>query len=251
MTESDDKVMGLYDHALSATKKGAKGVLVLDCTDSRVYAEGNVFQKAARVQDFYYSQGQDIFVIVNVGRGAFYRPPGQKSGKRCSNVRKVAEVISAVDSEYGIEIPVFIFGYSRMKRCVSYRSSLRVPTRVVIYMGQGYSIENLVQSLGRATFNGNDLLASNDHSSVTCLMESQDFAVVKKHIAYVQEIQRRLDQGETLDEAMRGSIAMQPNISVIPIARLVSARESMTSGSITRETPLKILLAILIHLTTV
>jgi hypothetical protein len=125
---TDDKVMGLYEHALSSAENGAKGVLLLDCTDSRVYAEGNVFQKAARIQDYYERQGRGVFVIVHVGRGIFYRAPGQKDGKHCSKGRTVSETITSVDTKHGLDIPVFIFGYSKMKRCISYRSSARVPT---------------------------------------------------------------------------------------------------------------------------
>ena len=208
---TDEKVMRLYDHALLTTEVGAKGGLVLDCTLSRVYADNNKFQKAARVQDYYRSQGKDIFVIVNVGKGTFYRSPGQKAGKKCSNQRKVSEVIAEFDSKYGLEMPIFVFGYSKMKRCISYRSSARVPTHIVLFMGQGHSVENLVQALGRATFTGKDLLESNGHESVTYLMGSQDAAVVTKHVAYVEEIQRRLDQNETLDEAMRGAKEKLPD----------------------------------------
>lgn len=78
-------------------------------------------------------------------------------------------------------------------------------------MGQGHSVENLVQAVGRATFTGKDLLKRNGHDSVTFLMESRDYTVVKKHVSYVQEIQRRLDRGESLDEAMRGSKQKLPD----------------------------------------
>lgn len=208
---TDDKVIRLYNHALSAAESGAKGVLVLDCTLSRVNVDLNQFQKAARVQDYYRSQGKDVFVIVNVGGGGFYRSPGEKNGKKCSSQRKVSEIIAKVDSVHGLETPIFIFGYSKMKRCISYRSAARVPTHIVLFMGQGHSIENLVQAVGRATFTGKEILKSNGHKSVTYLLESQDAAVFEKHVAYVQEIQHRLDRGETLDEAMRGSRQKLPD----------------------------------------
>jgi hypothetical protein len=78
-------------------------------------------------------------------------------------------------------------------------------------MGQGHSVENLVQAVGRATYIGKDVLKRNGHDFVTFLMESRDYTVVIKHISYVQEIQRRLDLGEGLDEAMRGSIEKLPD----------------------------------------
>ena len=60
------KVKQLYDDAL-VESPGKKGVLLLDCTNPRVYAQGNVLEKAQKVQDMYASQGKRIVVIVTHG----------------------------------------------------------------------------------------------------------------------------------------------------------------------------------------
>jgi len=183
---ADEKVKMLYDAALATRASNAKGVLVLDCTLPRVEVEGNVFQKAARLQDMYRSEGKEITVLVNVGMGVSYRFPGQKMGFSCRPTRKIGVVIQEIDASatYGLATPIFVFGYAKLRRVISYRSQLRVPTHIVLYLGNGHSVENLIQALGRATFNGKSLLEQNGHSHVTYLMPEKDVNVASAYGSY-------------------------------------------------------------------
>jgi len=210
---ADAKVKLLYDTALATQDENAKGILVLDCTLSRVNVEGNKFQKAARLQELYRHKGKDIIVIVYTGRGVSYRLPGQRTGFSCARKRKIGDVMEKIDASanYGLDMPIFVFGYSKMRRVISYRSSLRVPTHIVMYLGMGHSVENFIQALGRATFNGKSVLEQNGHSHVTYLMPGHDANIAPAYDSFVKEIHRRCMNGDSLNQAMSGANGKLPD----------------------------------------
>jgi hypothetical protein len=210
---TNEKVKLLYDDALSTLDKGATGILVLDCTLPRVFADGNMFQKAGRVQDMYHTQGSPIVVIVNVGGGVFYRFPGQKYGFHCSSKRKIGDVIKMIDDpdNFGLDTPVFAFGYQKMGRAISYRSELRVPTHIGCYLGDGFPVDQVIQVLGRATFNGKKILEKNGHEAVVYLTRKFDAYVAPKHDECMEIIQQRSNDGETLDEILSGTKSKLPD----------------------------------------
>ena len=129
---------------------------MLDITDSRVFTDDNIFQKAACVQNCFCCRGKERVIVVVVGSGIHIRRPGYLHGRlvrhRSTRTGKtISQVLDQLDVELGLEVPIFVFGYSKMKRCISYRSSRRVPTHIVNSLGPGQSVENFIQSLGRAT----------------------------------------------------------------------------------------------------
>lgn len=139
-------------NALSDSTK--QGVLLLDCTTNRVTADYNIFQKAACVQNHYFFQGKDVVIVVFVGGGIYFTRPGFLHGRKDPNRMGISEVLNKLDDEFGLQMPIFVFGYSKMKRCISYRSDRRVPTHMVLSLGFGQSDESFIQAIGRATFNG-------------------------------------------------------------------------------------------------
>lgn len=195
---TNDSVMRLYDNAMSKPSDGKKeGVLLLDCTANRVKVECNIFQKAAGVQDHFCAQGKRLVVVVFVGDGIFFRRPGFLHGRYVPNQKRIADVINRLDEEYGLQIPIFVFGWTKMRRCISYRSDRRVPTHMVLLLGQNQSDESYIQALGRATFNGLEtVLAKNGHSHITVLTSKNDFAMARKHQNFVQDISTRVKAGE-------------------------------------------------------
>lgn len=196
---SDEKQMMLYDDAMS----GKSGVLLLDSTASRVSVYDNIFDKAACVQNYYRQHGKDMVVVVCIGRGIYVRRPGFLQGRFTK--KTISEVISVLDMEYGLEMPIFVFGYSKMRRCVSYRSKLRVPTHMVLMLGGGYSIESFIQAIGRGTFNGkNSVLKANGHRHVIVLTGQDDFLSAKKYLKWVEEVMKRQNEGYSMSEAIQG-----------------------------------------------
>jgi hypothetical protein len=210
---TNDDVKLLYDTALSTADKGARGILVLDRTLSRINVDGNVFQKAGKLQDMYHAEGTPFVVMTYVGSGISYRFPGQKHGHHCSSKRKIGDVIKMIDESdnFGLDTPVFVFGYTKMDRVISYRSNLRVPTHMVLYLGDGHSIEKMIQALGRATFNGKSLLEANGHKAPIVLNRRSDANVAPKHDECMIVYEQRFNGGETWDEILHGKNSRLPD----------------------------------------
>ena len=61
--------------------------------------------------------------------------------------------------------PVAVFGYSQMIRGDSFRSDWRVPTHIVQQLSNAMSVDRMVQSAGRASFIGKELLDINATAS--------------------------------------------------------------------------------------
>jgi hypothetical protein len=201
-----NSMMLLYEDALSGIGEGGapkQGVLLLDCTASRVHAEMNVFQKAACVQNHYFQQKKKIVIVVYVGRGIYVRRPGFQCGRFVPNRITIGEVLDQLDEEFGLEMPIFVFGYSKMRRCISYRSEKRVPTHLVLYLGIGQSNESFIQALGRATFNGLETcLKKNGFKHVTVLLSYNDLQMARKYTNFVHEVSERLRGGVSLQQLL-------------------------------------------------
>lgn len=189
---TDENVMRLYDDALSQPDPDdgnakREGILLLDCTASRVVVDENIFQKAVGVQNHYFVQGKPMVVVVFVGTGIYLRRPGFENGRYIPSKQKsIVDVINHLDQEYGLAMPIFVFGWTKMRRCISYRSDRRVPTHMVLLLGNNQSDESYIQALGRATFNGlGTVLTKNGHSHVTILTSKNDFAMARKYQKYI------------------------------------------------------------------
>jgi hypothetical protein len=197
---TNEKVMMLYDNALSRTN--TKGVLLLDCTDPRVYAYGNVIEKAEKVQNLFLKEkNKPIVVIAYIGKGIQVRLPGETWVPHTEGLSNVIDSIDD-DIEYGLDTPVFVFGFSKMRRGISYRSSRRVPTHYAILLGVGHSHENTIQSHGRATFRGKGSLQENGFEYVTVFGSSSDLEMAQKYQQFTLAVQERLNAGASLEVAL-------------------------------------------------
>lgn len=121
----------------------------------------------------------------------------------------MCEVINLID-ETGFKGAIFMFGFALMKRSISFRGSKRVPTHIILHMGLGHNIENVVQAAGRGTFIGKHILLENGHSHVTALMPSGDWDMCVAHQKYVHEVHERVVKGEPIRAAMQGAIKALP-----------------------------------------
>lgn len=169
------QVMALYDHALlpNPANPNKKGVLVLDISCPRVYVAGNLKDKADSIQELYRRQGVDIVVVTFSGRGISVKLPNEEWEDEKYRKSLIGTVLNEIDNKYGLEMPIAIFGYTKMCRGISFRSDKRVPTHMLLSLGRGHNISTIVQSLGRATFNGKTILNDNGFDSVTVLMTSR------------------------------------------------------------------------------
>ncbi|CAB9502596.1 expressed unknown protein [Seminavis robusta] len=204
----------MVDMLREALQSTHKGILVLVATNPRVYAEGNVLTQAAGTQNFFRAEGTDFVAVAATGRGVYFRFPGCRKGRFIrKKLKTVSEIISQMDKAVRLDTPIIIFGYSRMCRCVSFRSSTRVPTHMILSRGPGYSLEDYIQAIGRATFNGLSVLEQNGHSHVTVLTNENDFLAAKKYYSFVQAINVYLSRnpGVPLQKVLRCATKKLPD----------------------------------------
>lgn len=197
-------VIGLYNDALAGYPH-KKGVLLLDCSCPRVHAANNVIEKAESVQRLYKCQKKHIAVMVVIGRGIMVRLP-RKGWVEMKKYSLISDAIEDIDETCGLETPLFIFGFSKMRRGVSFRSSRRVPTHFLVALGRGYNCSNVVQTLGRATFNGKSILKENGFSHVTMLTNHQDLRMASKMQEFIEEIYRRIENGCDFYDAVKNEM---------------------------------------------
>lgn len=124
---ANKKNMALCDDAMSG--KG-KNVLLLDASCPRVYAVNNIRDKATAIQKLYKKRGKPLIVITFSGRGIAVKFPDKKWDHETWRKSLIGQLLEHIDDDdtYGPYMPVFIFGYSKLCRGVSFRSSKRVPT---------------------------------------------------------------------------------------------------------------------------
>jgi hypothetical protein len=203
---TDESVMDLYEDAMGVCETDIskrQGTLLLDCTNNRVWAEENIFQKASCVQNCYHRLGKKMVVICVVGNGIYFRRPGFTHGRKVNNQKTVSEVLQQLDKEFGLSIPFFVFGFSKMRRCISFRSDSRVPTHMVLNLGLGQSNESFIQAIGRATFNGLEtVLKKNGYHSVTVLAPKRDLKMAQRYTNFVHEVSQKLTSGEASTESV-------------------------------------------------
>jgi hypothetical protein len=155
----------------------------------------------ASVQRYYaeHDTPKQIEVVVNVGKGIFHRKLGDPPGEwRWWKGVKLSDVLNYLDKS-GLHVPIFVFGFFKMTRGVSCRSDLRVPTHIVARLGPGYSIENMLQAVGRATFNGKSLLEQNvgAGAKVKVLTNESDFKALQLYQTFMTNQQVNCQNGNT------------------------------------------------------
>ena len=190
---ADGKVMKLYTDAARRVD-GRKGVLLLDCTSPRVFADGNVREKAELVQTWCKDdQNSSIVVITFTGRGISKRICGEDWIEYDKSV-EIGEVIEEIDGDEkaGLDMPIFVFGFLKLRRGISYRSNGRVPTHFVVSLGRGHNAMNVIQAMGRATFNGKCW-----HAHLLCKLGSR-FSRFRLTLSYVINLHRTAFSGKSL-----------------------------------------------------
>ena len=80
-------------------------------------------------------------------------------------------------------------------------------------LGRGQNTSGIAQTLGRATGNCRDVLGDNGFDCVKVLTTSTDLTVCIKMNNYINEIGRRMGQGDTIFQAMTGATETMPDDS--------------------------------------
>ena len=125
--------------------------------------------------------------------------------------KTISEVLEEIDAQYGLEKPVFIFGFIKMCRGISFRSAKRVPTHMAVSLGRGHNSSTVLQTIGRATFNGKSILIENGFETVKILTTQNDFRTSRKTQKFISEVHKRMKKGNTLAEALEGTSQKYPH----------------------------------------
>jgi len=91
---TSDKVIQLYHDAGDGSKEN---ILLLDITNNRVHAEGNIYTKAKLVQEYMKRErNADVAVVCIDGKGMKYRLPGQ-GWVECDKGTTVCEALGTIE----------------------------------------------------------------------------------------------------------------------------------------------------------
>ena len=82
-----------------------------------------------------------------------------------------------------------------------------MPTHILMAMGRGHNISTIVQTLGRATFNGKDTLKENGFDCVRVLTTSSDYTLCEKVQSYINVVAQRIELGDTFAQAVTGAVS--------------------------------------------
>ena len=203
------KVRAMYDDAAAHPRS-----LLLDVTSPAVTATGNIYTKA---EDLLRQHRHAIAIVVS-GR-EIWRKCG--SGARPADPAKLAEyarpqsftgrnksfaaVLTQIDIDFPAS-PIFVFGYSQMQRGISYRSSTRVPSHMILDFKKAMSLCRLVQAAGRSNGKQATQLMTNmglDRPIVRLLTSSNDFDAIRNYPRFLEQIrQNMVDHDMNLEQAL-------------------------------------------------
>lgn len=202
--------------------------------------------KANGVQKLYRKRGKLLIVITFSGSGIYVKFPveidpidsqsiddeeseeessesidDEQSEGKSGEWRKwhnsvIGTLLQYIDDKCGLVVPVLIVAYTKMCRGISFRSDGRVPTHMLMSLGRGHNASTIVQTLGRSTFNGKQILNANGFDSVTVLATANDYTMCHKMQAYIDTIYERIQLGDTFAEAVTGAVSCFTSIRLVP-----------------------------------
>jgi hypothetical protein len=177
--------------------------------------ENNVQWKAESVQQLLSSEGLSVIVIAFTGQdGISVKFPGEEWDKVKWKDRLIGELLENIDQDpkCGLKIPVFIFGTpKKMGRCISFRSNKRVPSHLILYLGDGHNNSNNRQAIGRLEGYAKSQLLANGLECALVLTRKGDFIGAKNHDHYVEHVNKRLKKGDSMHEAVHGTNEKVPH----------------------------------------
>ena len=136
----------LYEDAYSE-QIGKKGVLLLDISNPRVNAPGNVTEMAEAVQKSF----PKIMVITITGKKMSFRSSNDDEWQDQDRDVTFGQLLENIDETWGMHMPIFVFGMVKMLRSVSFRSSRRVPTHILLHLGKGKPSSYIVRTVTKSS----------------------------------------------------------------------------------------------------
>lgn len=204
------KVLMLFQDLMSKQHGRRRGGLLLDISSPRVNTtDGSIFSKADYMQRLFPGL---VAVVVHGARGSGiqWRAPCEQGGRPSRNGWKDVEAnksmpdaLEMLDHKFP-QVPIAVFGYSRMIRSETFRSSTRIPTHTLVSLGMGQSLDKLVQAVGRASFRGAHMLTESGWDHVTILTTAPDFDNMNAYQAWQMEVHKKMEeQNLTLEQCLQ------------------------------------------------
>ena len=182
----DPAVKKMYDDVERERVGGRLGLLLIDVTNPRVYAEGNTIARAQMLAEAYPRWD---FLVIN-GKGVYrVSPSGDATLEVCfraprtSRFGSLKALLNHLDAT--LHRPVCLIGYGMIRRSLSVRSNLRVPTHVICAPCKGTSLADFMQMIGRATGKNGGVLAG---GHVTALVSEEDWDAAVHYDAFVRDV---------------------------------------------------------------
>lgn len=159
--------------------------LLLDITTPWVTAKGNNFERSVKIRK-HLRDGihRDVVFVVVTGQHIKVLKPDDEvfTDEFLVRDKEIGDVLKELDSKLA-DIPIFVLGYSKMERGMSFRSDGRVVTHMVVNLGATLSYERLGQTWGRAT--GMDFPAGH---KVVVLTTGTDWDSLRAYLRFQQKL---------------------------------------------------------------
>jgi hypothetical protein len=200
----DGSVLALYADAAAMPYS-----LLLDITVSRVNVEGASLRDKAQWLAEHF---ENLTVITVDGLLLRYKLPSQNwdASSWVDGMKKREKTVEDLLNELEPQMngaPVAIFGYSQMIRGDSFRSDWRVPTHILQQLSNAMSVDRLVQSAGRASFIGKELLDINalktdggEAGHVRVLLTDVDYLTVRAYVEFMNMLADEISKGKSVQE---------------------------------------------------
>jgi hypothetical protein len=167
--------------------------LLLDVISPRVTAEGNNVVRSKKIQELF---PHVCFVVVDGSNSRVLRPGHVNfdEPRKLTDV-KIGDVLDELDKEMPLA-PIFVLGYSKMERSISYRTSMRIPTHMSVNIGGTLAFERLIQTLGRGT--GRHFPAGH---KVVVLSNGLDFDAARAYVRFQSKLVEKMKEDEDITVA--------------------------------------------------
>jgi hypothetical protein len=183
--------------------------LLLDITVSRVNVEGASLRDKAQWLAAYF---KNLTVITVDGLLLRYKLPhqGWDVSSWADGMKKREKTVEDLLNELEPKMngaPVAVLGYSQMIRGDSFRSDWRVPTHILQQLSNAMSVDRLVQSAGRASFIGKELLDVNAIATeggaaghVRVLLTDSDYMTIRAYVEFMNMLAEEITKGKTVEQ---------------------------------------------------
>jgi hypothetical protein len=203
----DTYVTEMYNQVETLRRQNRLGLFLIDVTNPLVNVEDNTTDRALAFESQY---PEWIFLVIH-GKGVNRVTNGRTDPVVVFKAKKrdryededdemydsLRHLLGSYDSD--LKKPVCLIGYTMIRRSLSSRSDLRVPTHIIVAPSKATTLADLIQMLGRCMGKNAPILTMHNYDSVITLMFDKDWQAAKKYDDFVREVLKRCATGRVED----------------------------------------------------